>query len=148
MSTLRKRIWNNGKLTEHIKVMVQKAGVVNTYLYDSETWTLHVQTETKISRLHVSIASWISLGKEVLLTCQRSNKWNGGTKILLFQPFKRRTLAYFENQFSEYCIYMSPWVPYRIGFGHRDKLVFLLATIKSSRIVRVSTHRQKRNKNR
>ena len=40
MSSLTKRVWTNGKLTEHTKIQVYRACALSTLLHDNEVWTL------------------------------------------------------------------------------------------------------------
>ena len=40
MSSLTKRVWTNGKLTEHTKIQVYRACALSTLLYGNEVWTL------------------------------------------------------------------------------------------------------------
>ncbi|CAJ1079366.1 hypothetical protein D4764_04G0009700 [Xyrichtys novacula] len=42
---LTNRVWNNGKLTVHTKVQVNRACVISTLLYGSKSWTLYSHQE-------------------------------------------------------------------------------------------------------
>lgn len=53
MARLNKRVWTNGKLTEHTKVQVYKACVMSTLLYGSEAWTLRAKHEHKLNAFHM-----------------------------------------------------------------------------------------------
>ena len=53
MSRLSKRVWTNGKLTEHTKIQVYGACVLSTLLYGSESWTLRAQQERKLNTFHM-----------------------------------------------------------------------------------------------
>ena len=43
MSRLTKRVWTNGKLTEHTKIQVYRACALSTLLYGNELWTLRAR---------------------------------------------------------------------------------------------------------
>ena len=43
MSSLTKRVWTNGKLTERIKIQVYRACALSTLPYGNEVWTLRAR---------------------------------------------------------------------------------------------------------
>ena len=45
MSSLTKRVWTNGKLTEHSKIQVYRACALSTLMYGNEVWTLRARRE-------------------------------------------------------------------------------------------------------
>ena len=45
MSSLTKRVWTNGKLTEHSKIQVYRACTLSTLMYGNEVWTLRARRE-------------------------------------------------------------------------------------------------------
>ena len=53
MSSLTKRVWKNGKLTENTKIQVYRACVLSTPVYGSESWVLHARHEHKLNTFHL-----------------------------------------------------------------------------------------------
>ena len=53
MAKLSNRVWNNSSLTEKIKLFVYQACVLNTLLYDSESWTIYAEHEKKLNNFHI-----------------------------------------------------------------------------------------------
>ena len=49
MSSLTKRVWTNGKLTEHTKIQDYRACALSTLLYGTESWTLRARQEKKLN---------------------------------------------------------------------------------------------------
>ena len=52
-TSLTKRVWKNGKLTENTKIQVYRAFVLSTLLYGSESWVLHARNEHKLNTSHL-----------------------------------------------------------------------------------------------
>ncbi|XP_063596220.1 uncharacterized protein LOC134773073 [Penaeus indicus] len=53
MSRPTKRVWTNGKLTEHTKIKVYRACALSPLLYGNESWTLRAQQERKLNAFHM-----------------------------------------------------------------------------------------------
>ena len=53
LSRLTKRVWSNNNLKEHTKVNVYKACVINTLLYERESWTMSVHQEKRLNVFHM-----------------------------------------------------------------------------------------------
>jgi hypothetical protein len=53
MSKLKKRVWENNKLTLHTKVQIYRACILSTLLYGSEAWTTHARQEKKLNTFHL-----------------------------------------------------------------------------------------------
>ena len=53
LSRLTKRVWSNNTLSDYTKVNVYKACVISTWLYGSESWTMHTDQEKRLNVFHM-----------------------------------------------------------------------------------------------
>ena len=53
LSRLTKRVCSNNKLSDHTKVNVYKACVINALLYGNESWTMHAHQEERLNVFHM-----------------------------------------------------------------------------------------------
>jgi hypothetical protein len=53
MNRLTNRVWDNKKLTIKTKILVYKACVLSTLLYDSETWSNYMYQERRLNSFHM-----------------------------------------------------------------------------------------------
>ena len=53
MNRLKKRVWQNSKLTIKTKMKVYSACVLSTLLYGSETWTTYTKQEQRLNSFHL-----------------------------------------------------------------------------------------------
>ena len=53
MSNLKKRVWENMKLTVHTKLKVYQACILSTLLYGCKSWTTYVSQERRLNRFHM-----------------------------------------------------------------------------------------------
>ncbi len=63
LAKLTKRVWTNSKLTQQIKIHVYRACVMSTPLYDSESWTLHMNKSSRPSTCAASDGSLTPPGR-------------------------------------------------------------------------------------
>ena len=56
MSSLTKRVWTNGKLTEHTKIQVYRACALSTLRYGNEVWTYEPDEKRNLMRSTCSVS--------------------------------------------------------------------------------------------